>query len=68
MRHELSVFYIANGQRVPEDLHLPNRTYLIHRAMREIAPDSPYKMDRADTGLLMSSARAPGTSRGAAGA
>jgi len=68
MRHELSVFYIANGQRVPEDLHLPNRTYLIHRAMREIAPDSPYKMDRADTGLLMSSTRSPGSSRGAASA
>jgi flagellar biosynthesis protein FlhF len=68
MRHELSVFYVANGQRVPEDLHLPNRTYLVHRAMREIAPDSPYKMDRADTGLLMSATRAPGSSRGAAGA
>ncbi|MDB5802477.1 MAG: flhF [Rhodocyclales bacterium] len=67
MRHELSVFYIANGQRVPEDLHMPNRTYLIHRAMREIAPDSPYKMDRADTGLLMSATRSPSTSRGASG-
>jgi flagellar biosynthesis protein FlhF len=68
MRHELSLFYIANGQRVPEDLHLPNRTYLIHRAMREIAADSPYKMDRADTGLLMAATRAPGASRGATGA
>ncbi|MDB5814932.1 MAG: flhF [Rhodocyclales bacterium] len=68
MRHELSLFYIANGQRVPEDLHLPNRTYLVHRAMREIAPDSPYKMDRADTGLLMSATRSPGVARGATGA
>lgn len=68
MRHELSLFYIANGQRVPEDLHLPNRTYLIHRAMREIAPDSPYKMDRADTGLLMASTHSPTNQRGAMGA
>ncbi|MEC5387682.1 flagellar biosynthesis protein FlhF [Uliginosibacterium sp. H3] len=67
MRHELSLFYIANGQRVPEDLHVPNRTYLIHRAMREIAADSPHKIDRADTGLLMATARAPSTTRGAAG-
>ena len=67
MRHELTLFYIANGQRVPEDLHLPNRTYLIHRAMREIAPDSPFKMDRADTGLLMSATRSPNAARGANG-
>ena len=26
--------YLTNGQRVPEDIHLPNRTYLLHRALR----------------------------------
>ncbi|MFX6641236.1 hypothetical protein ABTG91_20150, partial [Acinetobacter baumannii] len=29
MRHELPLYYVANGQRVPEDLHLPNRAYLM---------------------------------------
>lgn len=53
MRHELDVFYIANGQRVPEDLHLPNRTYLIHRALREGGKESPFKLDQSDAGLLM---------------
>ena len=33
IRHQLELFYVANGQRVPEDLHLPNRTYLLHRAL-----------------------------------
>lgn len=56
IRHELNVYYAANGQRVPEDLHLPNRAYLIHRALRELSADSPYKLDRVDTGLLMSAA------------
>lgn len=59
MRHELSVFYIANGQRVPEDLHLPNRAYLVHRALREIAADSPYKLDQADAGMLMAGTMQP---------
>ncbi|GAB4057460.1 hypothetical protein GCM10028811_04130 [Uliginosibacterium sediminicola] len=62
MRNELSVLYLATGQRVPEDLHLPNRNYLVHRALRELPPDSPWKLDRADAGLLMSEPRPPGNS------
>ncbi|HNU20654.1 MAG TPA: flagellar biosynthesis protein FlhF, partial [Hydrogenophilus thermoluteolus] len=34
VRHRLLVHYVANGQRVPEDLHLPNRAYLLDRAFR----------------------------------
>ncbi len=34
VRHRLFVHYIANGQRVPEDLHLPHRGYLVHRAFK----------------------------------
>jgi flagellar biosynthesis protein FlhF len=54
IRNELQMYYIANGQRVPEDLHLPNRNYIVHRAMRELAADSPFKLDQADASLLMS--------------
>lgn len=68
MRHELAVFYIANGQRVPEDLHLPNRAYLIHRALREIAQDSPYKLDQSDAGLLMAGSMRQTRSASAGGA
>ncbi len=34
IRHGLLLHYLTNGQRVPEDIHLPNRNYLMHRAMR----------------------------------
>ncbi len=35
MRHNLKLLYVSNGQRVPEDLHLPNRSfYLLHRALQ----------------------------------
>ncbi|MBX3664094.1 MAG: flagellar biosynthesis protein FlhF [Burkholderiales bacterium] len=34
VRHGLTLHYMTNGQRVPEDIHPPNRTYLLHRALR----------------------------------
>jgi flagellar biosynthesis protein FlhF len=34
-RHGLTLYYVANGQRVPEDLHWPNTLYLIERAFRD---------------------------------
>ena len=49
----LDVFYVANGQRVPEDLHLPNRAYLLHRALRTQAPDSPWKLEGEEAGLML---------------
>ncbi|WP_216661925.1 MULTISPECIES: flagellar biosynthesis protein FlhF [Niveibacterium] len=57
IRHELRAYYIANGQRVPEDLHLPNRAWLTHRALRELAPDSPFRLTPEDAGLLSSAPR-----------
>ena len=54
--HQLSVFYITNGQRVPEDLHLPNRTYLLHRAMRAGSEDSPWRLRQDEAALMMAAA------------
>jgi flagellar biosynthesis protein FlhF len=34
LRHKLKLHFVANGQRVPEDLHAANRNYLIDRALR----------------------------------
>ncbi|TVT45777.1 MAG: flagellar biosynthesis protein FlhF [Denitromonas halophila] len=58
VRHEMSVYYVANGQRVPEDLHLPNRAYLLHRAMKAVDDNSPYHLKGEEAGLLMASAGA----------
>ena len=42
IRHRLPVHYVANGQRVPEDIHPVNREYLLHRAL-SAARDNPIR-------------------------
>jgi flagellar biosynthesis protein FlhF len=56
MRHSLKLHYVSNGQRVPEDLHLPNRGYLLHRAFKDVPDNSPHKYDGVEPGLLMANA------------
>lgn len=56
VRNDLEVFYVANGQRVPEDLHLPNLAYLLHRALKTVDGDSPYHLKGDEAGLLMAGA------------
>ena len=55
MRHGLRLHYVSNGQRVPEDLHLPNRAYLLHRAFKEV-PDAAHRYDGVEPGLMMANA------------
>lgn len=33
LRHKLCLYYVATGQRVPEDIHLANKSLLIHQAL-----------------------------------
>jgi flagellar biosynthesis protein FlhF len=40
LRHRLTLHYVANGQRVPEDLHRPSPLYLVERAFR-LASSAP---------------------------
>ena len=64
IRHGLLLTYVANGQRVPEDLHLPNRNYLLHRAFK-LPPDaSPHRLKEDDVGLVLTP-RAPSAPMGA---
>lgn len=42
LRHRLRVYFVTNGQRVPEDLHLPNPLYLIDRALRGREAATPF--------------------------
>ena len=56
MRHRLCLHYISNGQRVPEDLHLPNRGYLLHSAFKDVPESSPHKFDGLEPALVMSQA------------
>lgn len=58
IRHELNVHYLATGQRVPEDLHLANRQYLIHRAFKTRTLSSPWQLDESELAFAMSGIRA----------
>jgi flagellar biosynthesis protein FlhF len=48
IRHRMRVHYISTGQRVPEDLHHPNARYLIHRALKETAPNPAFALQEED--------------------
>jgi len=60
IRHQLALHYVTNGQRVPEDLHLPAKGYLLDRALRTAAARSVHHLDAAETQLMLA------TSSGAA--
>ena len=55
IRQKLNLHYISNGQRVPEDLHLPDRAMLIDRAFR-LKKDAASQFADGDLPLLMSGA------------
>ena len=54
IRSRLELYYVANGQRVPEDLHLPNRAYLLHRSLKGLPENSPHRLVGDEAGLLLS--------------
>jgi flagellar biosynthesis protein FlhF len=53
LRHRLTVHFVANGQRVPEDMHEPNAQYLVHRALKAPAPAQAFRLAEEDFPLLM---------------
>src|SRR5690554_1387260 len=53
IEHDLEVCYVTNGQRVPEDLHLPNRAYLLGRSLRARAAGQGRELDGDEVGLRM---------------
>ncbi len=67
MRHGLKLHYVSNGQRVPEDLHLPNRAYLLHRAFKDLPETSPHRYAGVEPALMMANAGLTGTYGGRRG-
>lgn len=53
IRQKLKLFYISNGQRVPEDLHLADRAMLIDRAFRLKKDAAATQYSDAELPLLM---------------
>ena len=52
IRHRLPLAYISGGQRVPEDLHAPNATYLVDRALKGGQLATPYALQAEDWPLF----------------
>jgi flagellar biosynthesis protein FlhF len=65
IRHQLALHYVTDGQRVPEDLHLPDREYLLARALRPARAPSVHHLDVAECQLMLATAPAAGAYAGA---
>ncbi|WP_295993748.1 flagellar biosynthesis protein FlhF [Rugamonas sp.] len=56
IRQKLNLFYVSNGQRVPEDLHLADPAYLVDRAFKLKRDAAASQYLDAELPLLMSNA------------
>ncbi len=59
VRHRLAMHYVANGQRVPEDLHPVNLDYLLHRAFKSAEEETPFTLHEVEFPLLMAAEGSP---------
>lgn len=53
MRHRLVMYFMANGQRVPEDLHLVNIDILLHRAFKPASEKTPFTLEALEFPMIM---------------
>ena len=54
IRERLKLYYVANGQRVPEDIHLANKDYLIRQALKlGASKNSPFKFRDEELPFVM---------------
>lgn len=55
IRRKLMLHYVANGQKVPEDIHAANPRYLLHRIFKSSPGDSAFTLQDAEFALIMAS-------------
>lgn len=63
VRHKLALHYIADGQRVPEDLHEVNLEQLLHLAFNPVAETAPFVVQELEFPALMAGLGAANTAR-----
>lgn len=56
IRQKLQLYYVANGQRVPEDLHVANKLYLADRAFKQKRETEAYELQEAELPIVMGKA------------
>ncbi|RZI42113.1 flagellar biosynthesis protein FlhF [Herbaspirillum sp. HC18] len=64
IRQKLSLYYVANGQRVPEDLHVPNQHYLVDRAFKLKRETAPFQYQDDELPLIIGSTAAAMNDKG----
>ncbi len=67
IRQKLMVYYVASGQRVPEDLHIANKLYLIDRAFKLKRETAAFRYLDEELPLLMAGAATVTKASGRAG-
>lgn len=60
VRHRLALHYVANGQKVPEDLHSAHAQYLIHCALKPRAEEAPFALSESELPLVAAGLAAVG--------
>ncbi len=53
IRRRLALYFVTNGQKVPEDLHQTNSQYLMQRAFKKTQENSPFALQDAEFALVM---------------
>lgn len=53
IRRKLPLHYVANGQKVPEDIHAANPRYLLHRIFKSSPGESAFTLRDAEFALIM---------------
>jgi flagellar biosynthesis protein FlhF len=53
IRRKLMLHYVANGQKVPEDIHAADPRYLLHRIFNASSSDSAFTLQDAELALIM---------------
>jgi flagellar biosynthesis protein FlhF len=53
IRQKLNLYYVANGQRVPEDLHVASQHYLVDRAFKLKRETAPFQYQDEELPLVI---------------
>ncbi|MEB0138796.1 MULTISPECIES: flagellar biosynthesis protein FlhF [unclassified Undibacterium] len=62
IRQKLTLYYVASGQRVPEDLHVANKQYLVDRAFKLKRETAAFRYLDEELPLLIAGAARAGQS------
>jgi flagellar biosynthesis protein FlhF len=67
IRHKMNLFYVANGQRVPEDIHVADREHLVDMAFKLKGESVPFQMHDDELPAIVAIAGHPGSDPGLRG-